>query len=188
MACPQEKETTTNYSEATMQLCGTALAPVFGGFRHLSSIRASTSSFMFNYQIGGQVYDSGYSSLCEQPRRRWPGNLHVDLYNAWTPENPNSNTPRFMYGDLQSAASSSRFLTNASYLSLENISLGYTLPNDWVKKLYLEKLRVYFACEMCGYGRSVRILTHASRLRRQQQHLQRSRTHYLRWFNWLHSN
>ena len=52
-----------------------------------------------------------------------------------------------MYGDLQSAASSSRFLTNASYLSLENINLGYTLPNDWVKKLYLEKLRVYFACE-----------------------------------------
>ena len=30
---------------------------------------------------------------------------------------------------------------------LANIMLGYTLPNDWVKKLYLEKLRVYFACE-----------------------------------------
>jgi len=142
-----KKETTTNYSEATMQLCGTALAPVFGGFQTSFEYKGIDLSLMFNYQIGGQVYDSGYSSLMSSPAGGGPGNLHVDLYNAWTPENPNSNTPRFMYGDLQSAASSSRFLTNASYLSLENINLGYTLPNDWVKKLYLEKLRVYFACE-----------------------------------------
>ena len=32
--------------------------------------------------------------------------------------------PRFMWGDQNTAASSDRFMTNASYLSLENINLG----------------------------------------------------------------
>lgn len=142
-----EKTTTNNYSEATQQLCGTALAPVFGGFQTSFEYKGIDLLLMFNYQIGGKVYDSGYASLMSSPAGGGASNLHADLFNAWTPENPNSNTPRFIYGDLQSASSSSRFLTNASYLSLENINLGYTLPTDWIKKLYLEKLRVYFACE-----------------------------------------
>ena len=62
-----EKETTTNYSKATMQLCGTALAPVFGGFQTSFEYKGIDLSFMFNYQIGGQVYDSGYSSLMSSP-------------------------------------------------------------------------------------------------------------------------
>jgi hypothetical protein len=38
---------------------------------------------------------------------------------------------------------SDRFLVSSNYLSLQNITLGYTLPSKWTKKLQIEKLRVY---------------------------------------------
>lgn len=38
---------------------------------------------------------------------------------------------------------SDRLIEDASYIRLQNISLGYTLPKDWVRKAYLENVRVY---------------------------------------------
>ena len=67
------------------------------------------------------------------------------MLKAWTPENPSSNIPRFQFGDQDQAQTQDRFLTNASYLSLQNLNFGYTLPSNIVRKMYLTKLRVYFA-------------------------------------------
>ena len=40
-------------------------------------------------------------------------------------------------------AQSDRFLTSASYLSLQNITLGYTLPAKLTQKIGINKVRVY---------------------------------------------
>ena len=139
--------TSSDYSVATQHLCGSALAPVYGGFTTNFEYKGFDLSASFNYQIGGQVYDSGYAALMSSPTSSGGTNFHADLFNAWTPENKGSNIPRFRYGDLYSTSTSDRFLTNASYLSLENINFGYTLPQNIVKKMYLNKLRVYFAAD-----------------------------------------
>lgn len=52
-----------------------------------------------------------------------------------------------MFKDEYTTLSSDRWLTDASYLSVENINFGYTLPNKIVKDLHLSKLRVYFAAD-----------------------------------------
>ena len=44
-----------------------------------------------------------------------------------------------------SNAVSTRFLTSSDYLSLNNVTFGYTLPKSLVTKLGLTKLRVYFS-------------------------------------------
>lgn len=56
-----------------------------------------------------------------------------------------------MFGDQYSAASSTRFLTDASYLNIQNINFGYTLPKQWTQKLACEKLRIYLSCENVFY-------------------------------------
>ena len=33
---------------------------------------------------------------------------------------------------------------NASFLRLQNVTIGYTLPKMWVKKLFIENIRIYF--------------------------------------------
>ncbi len=143
-----EITTSHDYSSADFFLCGTTLAPVYGGFSTSFEYKDFDLSASFNYQIGGQVYDGDYAALMSSPTASSRGvNIHADMLNAWTPENKNSNIPRFMWGDQNTAANSDRFMTNASYLSLENINLGYTLPSNIVKKMYLSKLRVYFAAD-----------------------------------------
>ena len=124
-----KEETTTNFAEATYHLCGSALAPVYGGFGANFRVKWFDLGLNFNYQIGGKTYDSTYASLMGSPYDGNVGkNFHKDIYKAWTPENPNSDIPRFQYGDQYVNGSSDRWLTNASYLSLQNINFGFTLP------------------------------------------------------------
>jgi hypothetical protein len=67
--------------------------------------------------------------------------------NAWSETNTTSNIPRFQFNDEDNAKQSDRFLTNASYLSLQNINFGYSLPRSVMNKIKLSKIRFYFAAE-----------------------------------------
>ena len=69
------------------------------------------------------------------------------MLNAWSVDNPNGTLPRFQYLDSYTAATSDRFLTNASYLSLQNINLGYTLPVKFTRKFAVEGLRLYMTAD-----------------------------------------
>lgn len=72
-------------------------------------------------------------------------NKSVDLLNAWTPENTNTDVPRVAYNPLGSITNdmfSDRFIQDASYLKIANITLGYNLPDRWFNG-YVSKVRVY---------------------------------------------
>ena len=77
-------------------------------------------------------------------------NYHADLLNSWTPENK-TNIPRFSYGDLYTAASSDRFLTDASFLNIDNINIGYTLPTLFTKQFGVNSLRFYVSADNVFY-------------------------------------
>ena len=134
------RTTTTNPNNATKHLCGTALPDVYGGFGTELTWKGLDFSANFSYQLGGQVYDSDYASSMSANKGHA---LHVDLLNAWSTENPTSNISRLQYNDSYTNASSDRWLTSASYLCLQNITLGYTLPARWCRALGMEKLRIY---------------------------------------------
>ncbi len=141
------KVKTTTYDDASYYLCGTALPDMYGGFGTSLSWKGFDLSVDFAYQIGGQVYDSDYASLMKNPTSSSKGtNIHADMYGAWV-EGSDSNIPRWQFGDSYSASSSSRFLTDASYLSLQNINFGYTLPKSATRKIGVERLRFYVAAD-----------------------------------------
>ena len=132
--------TTTNASEATMHLCGTALPDAYGGFGTSVSYKGFDFSMDFTYQLGGKIYDSSYSSLMSISRGY---SFHADLLDAWTPSNTSSDIPRIQYGDSYAAYTSDRFLVSGSYLSLQDVTLGYTLPRALCSKIGINKVRVY---------------------------------------------
>ena len=137
------RETTNKPSEATQYLCGTALPDVYGGFSTQLKYKGFDLSIDFAYQIGGQVYDSDYASAMSCSKGQA---FHADLLNAWTPEH-HTNIPRFQYNDTYMGQTSDRFLTDASYLSLQNINFGYELPSRVCRSMGMEKLRIYMACD-----------------------------------------
>lgn len=141
------KVKTDNYDAASYYLCGTTLPDAYGGFGTSLTWKGFDFSIDFAYQIGGQTYDGDYASLMASPTSTSRGtNIHADVLNSWTESN-NSSIPRWQYNDEFSSASSTRFLTDASYLSLQNINIGYTLPRMLTKKMGIERLRIYAAAD-----------------------------------------
>ena len=48
-------------------------------------------------------------------------------------------------------AMSTRFLTSSSYFSIRNVTLGYTVPSSFAKKLSLAGLRIYLTGDNLFY-------------------------------------
>ena len=143
---------TAKYSEADYFIFKTSLPDVYGGFNTSFDFYGFDLSLNFVYQIGGKVYDSDYASMMSSPSAQSIGRaIHKDMYKAWTPENNTSNYPRFVYSDSYTAASSDRFYTSASYLSLQNVNFGYSFPAKWMSKIGISRLRIYVAGENLGY-------------------------------------
>ena len=141
------RETTSEYSSADYYLCGTALPDAYGGFGTSFTWKGFDLSVDFSFQLGGQVYDGDYAGLMASPTSTSRGtNIHADALKSWTSEN-NSNIPRYQFDDSYSAATSDRFLTDASYLSLNNINFGYTFDKMLTKKVGVERLRLYVAAD-----------------------------------------
>ena len=65
----------------------------------------------------------------------------------WTKDNTDAFYPRPME-HAQTAKwnylPNSRYLLNMAYLRLKNLSFGYSLPKELLKRVNIEKLRVYF--------------------------------------------
>ena len=146
---------TTDYNVANQkgrELQGDSTPDVFGGFNTSFQFYGVDISANFTYQIGGLAYDSGYATLMGSPQQTSVGfAYHRDLWDAWTPEKPNAEIPRFRYNDQYFTSTSSRFLVDASYLNIQNITVGYTLPANITRKFLVEKLRVYLACDNVAY-------------------------------------
>lgn len=141
--------TTTVYESATYYECGTALPDYFGGFGTDIRYRGFDLNLSFVYSVGGKKMDNGYCNLMSTPYSYHVGrNIHRDaVYDAWTPEHTDTNVSRWQYGDQTAGWTSDRWLKDASYLALQNITFGYTLPKSLISRLYLQKCRVYFVCD-----------------------------------------
>ncbi|MCM1077293.1 MAG: TonB-dependent receptor [Bacteroides sp.] len=143
-----EMKTTETYSQGSYYLCGTALPDVYGGFGTSINAYGFDFSIDFTYQLGGQVYDSTYAGLMASPyssRRGYA--MHKDLHKAWSADNTNSNIPAMIFGDQYVTSTSDRFLTSASYLALQNLNFGYTIPSKLTRKFDVEKIRLYLSCD-----------------------------------------
>ena len=147
-----EIATTTRYESASYYLCGSALPKVFGGFNTSFKFYGVDLTAQFNYSIGGKKYDSVYSDFMTPPYNTNVGKpLHKDIFNAWTPENTSSDIPMWQYNNMTDANISDRFLTDASYIGLRNVTLGYTFPKSVLKALRLSTLRVFCQAENVCY-------------------------------------
>ncbi len=144
------REKTSNYAEATQYLCGNPTPKLYGGFGTSLDFYGFDFSVAFTYSIGGLAYDSGYQSFVSSPSADG-SNFHKDVLKAWSPENKNSDIPAFMLDETANSRRSDRFLTDASYLNIQNAQFGYTLPNRITKKFRVSKLRVYATCDNIWY-------------------------------------
>lgn len=142
--------TTYRATNATHRATGKSAIPdLYGGFSTFLSAYGFDFSASFAYQLGGWTLDSNYASL--MGAGTVGTNWHKDIFDRWTPQNTDSQIPRLDNGDLDANQTSTRFLTKASYLSLRNVTLGYTFPKSLTDKLDIQNLRIFLTGDNLWY-------------------------------------
>lgn len=79
-------------------------------------------------------------------------NVTVQNLNHWTPQHPNAYFPAvraYIAEDQVSPLTvpQTKYLQNASYLRLKNITVGYSLPHSLMDRWKLNQVRFYFSAE-----------------------------------------
>ncbi len=138
---------TTAVAEANYRYTGNSSIPDFyGSMSHNLSYKNFTLGVQFTYQVGGKVYDSQYAALMHGGT--YGTALHVDALNRWKASGDESSVPRLDNGNVvNQAGGSTRFLTDASYFQLNNVTLNYRLPASIVSAIGAKDANIYFSGE-----------------------------------------
>ncbi|MDE6017853.1 MAG: TonB-dependent receptor [Muribaculaceae bacterium] len=127
---------------------GSLLPKAYGGFGTTLSAYGIDFSMTFAYQFGGKILDYTYQDLMHNASSSNNGiNYHADILNRWTTPGQVTDVPRINAADQYSDSTSDRWFISSNFLSLNNITLGYTLPAKWTKSIGLESVRIYGAAE-----------------------------------------
>ncbi len=141
-------ETTKNQNAASYYYKGDALADLYGSITNTFTYKAFSLSIFTTYQIGGKFYDSNYLWLMH------PGTFgthwSTDILKRWQKEGDITNVPRLQNNYTAANAASSRWLTDASYFSIKNITFTYNLPKSLLQKLDILDMRVFASGDNLG--------------------------------------
>lgn len=87
-------------------------------------------------------------------------NIFENQLDYWTESNQNARFPRpyinGAFGSLSGLPGNSgcnnfapqtKYLNNLAYLRVKNLTVGYTLPQNLTRKIFVEKLRFYFSAQ-----------------------------------------
>ena len=122
---------------ASRVILGNRIPDLYGSIGTTFNYKSFDFSFLATYSIGGKMFDNvGYNYT----NPLYIGNnFSSDVLRAWQKPGDITDVPR-MQKDIV-FTTTDRALINASYLSIKNLSLGYTFSN--LKKIGLESIRVF---------------------------------------------
>lgn len=137
-------------SEASYVKTGKNPIPdLYGGFGTVLTWKGFDFSANFAYQIGGYTLDSVYQQLMSSGSAGT--NWHKDMFNRWTPQNTGSDIPKLQFNEQEANQTSTRWLIKSSYLSLRNVTVGYTLPKSLTSRLSIAGIRLYLTADNVFY-------------------------------------
>jgi TonB-linked SusC/RagA family outer membrane protein len=114
----------------------------FGGLTNSFSYGPFSVSFFLMFSTGNQLYNS----MRNLNARSVPFNQQLaEIADFWTPTNPSTTIPRPSQGGNTTYLAtrvSSRFLENADFLRLKDVSVAYELPTTLTRSLKLSRARI----------------------------------------------
>lgn len=111
----------------------------YGGITNTFNYKNIDLGFLFQFTYGNDVYNANRMFNTQTMDER--SNQLAEVADRWTPTNASNRVPSakgYVKYDIYS-----RFIEDGSFLRLKNITLGYTFPRQWTKKVFINRLRVY---------------------------------------------
>jgi TonB-linked SusC/RagA family outer membrane protein len=141
------QSTTNDWDDAGRVYTGDNTVPdVLGSVSNTFSYKGFSLDVLFTYGIGGEFLDFGYASLMHTGT--YGRALHPDALRAWRAPGDITDVPRLETGNInQVQTQSTRFLTDASFLTLRNVNLGYTFNKQLSEMMGVNTFRLYASGE-----------------------------------------
>ena len=123
-------------------ICGSRIPKIYGSFSSQFRWKELTFDLLFTYSLGGKIYDSIYRSMMEPS---FVGQVyHTNVLRSWKQTGDITDVP--IVTTSSTTTTNDRFLVDASYLGIKNVSLAYDLTK-YVKKLHVGSLRVFLSMD-----------------------------------------
>jgi len=136
-----EGNRTTEYSNDFRQIVGDPNPDYIGGITNNFAWNNFDLSVQVQFVQGNDLYfDAG--RYCANSMALYFNNLH-DQLDRWQEPGDITDIPKAELFNGNNRQHSSRFIEDGSYIRIKNISLGYTLPTQWLSKVNLKSARVY---------------------------------------------
>jgi TonB-linked SusC/RagA family outer membrane protein len=148
-------------NDADKTILGSAMAPHTGGFNLTGGYKGFDLFAGFIYQVGGVIYNAnGLHSMMGNKYDGMGNNRLAFIKDTYKVYDIDNNGDIFLVTDPATLNAmnvnakyplnfneygiiSSQFIEDASYLRLQNLTLGYTLPKNVLAKIGLQAVRVY---------------------------------------------
>lgn len=135
-----------NYQDSEKGYVGESAIPdLFGSVSNAFKYKNLKLDVLLSYSIGGKILDYNYASLMNEGE--FGQALHVDQMNSWRAPNDGTTLPRMEIGNTNLAPTSSRWLTDASFLAFKNVNLTYNFSPSLIKRMGFKNLGLFASGE-----------------------------------------
>lgn len=111
------------------------------GITNTFAFKGFDLSIFLNGSYGAQIFNVLNYQIAGLSARYQ--NQLASVANFWSAANPTSDIPAPRSGDNPNLKNSDRFVESGSFLRIQNVTLGYNLPEPLAKKLQLSRIHIY---------------------------------------------
>ena len=142
-----DRSLTTDPNEAESIPFKSVNPKVSGGLTNILNYKWLDLSFTLTYSLGGYSYDKLGTSIENGTESIYTSRYNLPVYalERWQQPGDQTDVPRFVFGEKATVTNSSRYIHSTDHLRLKNLTLGFTLPDQWTSKALINKARVYFS-------------------------------------------
>ncbi len=135
--------TTTSPSSSDRMFVGTPHPKYYGGFRNRLRWAGFDLMAFFQYATGHKIRN-GMRTYSDDGGYYWDNKFADALVDYWTPDNPNASKPApSSSGRTGYRYNSDRRLEDASHVRLQEVTLGFTLPDRLAAAVRAQQVRLY---------------------------------------------
>ncbi|MDO1499792.1 TonB-dependent receptor [Winogradskyella maritima] len=136
-----DRSLTSNFGEASRIIAGNPYPETILGITNTFRYKQFDASFTFQGQFGASIYNNG--GRFQSANGDFYDNQSRDQLNRWQQPGDITSVPQARFFGGNGTQTSTRYLQNADFVRLRNLSFGYTLPKTVTDNIKLDRLRVY---------------------------------------------
>jgi TonB-linked SusC/RagA family outer membrane protein len=136
------REATSNYAEATYEEAGSALPTYQGGITNTFSYKNFSLSVNAYFSHGNKVFSNILRFTMNDGNEPYYNQVVLpDGYSIWTKPGDIASNPS-PQNSASSTETSTRYLKDGSFFALRNITLSYSLPQNFSEHLGMHDVRI----------------------------------------------